>query len=101
MKSKLNSILEGKPVRKVLLREYSEKHLELVPGDKITVGHETATIKDILFQDVYLTDSPYSMSTADVEFKDENDNYRHWQSWSDGGTLTTKDGKKYTFQKET
>jgi hypothetical protein len=99
--SAISKILDGQPARSVLLREYNEKHLEIEPGDKITVGNDTATVKDILFQDVYLTDSPYSMSTADVEFEDENDNYRHWQSWSDGGTLTTKDGKKYTFQKET
>ena len=92
-------ILEGKSVRSVL-REYQEKSLEIVPGDKIIVGRDSAVVKKIIFQDVYITDSPYSMSTADVEFEDENDNYRHWQSWSDGGKLITKSGKEYQFQKE-
>lgn len=100
-KTLLVSILKGKPVRESMLREFQEKIIEIVPGDVIKVGNEKATVKEILFQDVYLTDSPYSMSTADVEFKDENGMYRHWQSWSDGGMLIKTDGKEYRFSKET
>jgi len=52
-------------------------------GCIINACGETAVIKKVLFQDV---DFDYPM--ADIEFLDENGNYRHWQSWSDGGSLT-------------
>ena len=76
-----------------------DKTIEVRPGDKITVGKDTATVGDVLFQDVFLGDD-YIMATADVEFKDDKGNYRHWQSWSDGGKLTTKSGEEYEFMKE-
>ena len=51
-------------------------------GSIIKACGESAVIKKVLFQDVDLENL-----MADVEFIDESGNYRHWQSWSDGGSL--------------
>ena len=58
-------------------------------GSIINACGESAVIKKVLFQDVNLENL-----MADVEFIDENGNYRHWKSWADGGTLT------FHFEKE-
>ena len=75
--------------------------MELEKGDKIVVPDQGyATIGEIFFQHIYINFERPERSTADVEFRDENGNYRHWQSWSDGGWFITKDGGKCTFVKE-
>lgn len=77
------------------------KLLPVRPGDSISALGETATISEILFQSVEFGNRDkggFVDPAADIEFKDENGNYRHWQSWSDGGTLYLKrDGKVYEF----
>ena len=83
------------------------KLLPVRPGDSITALGDTATISEILFQSVEFGNRDkggFVDPAADIEFKDEFGNYRHWQSWSDGGTLYLKrNGKTYEFpfEKET
>ena len=53
---------------------------DLRVGDIIYCQGTRATISEILTQH---TDSKY----CDIEFKDKYGRYRHWQSWSDGGSV--------------
>ena len=56
-------------------------------GDKITACGITVTIKDIIYQDYYF-DRWDNLESWDIEFHDNNGNYRHWKSYLDGGKLS-------------
>lgn len=73
--------------------------LILKPKDKIIALGEIVIISKILFQSVDLGKGAIK-AWADVEFEDEKGNYRHWQSWSDGGKIITANGQEYKFEKE-
>lgn len=74
---------------------------EIVKGDKITVpGIGTATVSEVLSQEVHTGSDNPRMNWIDLEFKDMYGNYRHWQSFSDGGKLTRKNGEVYEFTPE-
>lgn len=49
--------------------------LELNSGDIIAVGRTKVTVKEIMYQDIYIRDG--ILNYVDVEFKDTNGNYRH------------------------
>ena len=105
MKVPVDKILDGQNVRSVLLKEDWDDDgfiYTVQPGDYIRVDGERAIVRNIISQDVYIVVNPgtWRKSSADVEFEDEKGNYRHWQSWSDGGTLITNDGTTYRFKKE-
>ena len=83
--------------------------LEITKGMMIEALGERVTINEVLFQHCDLgnesgvilnINGSYIKRWADVEFRDSNGNYRHWQSWSDGGTLVTLDGTEYKFERE-
>ena len=73
--------------------------IELRRGDKIIACNETVTVGDILFQHID-TGSDYTKAFADVEFRDSKGNYRHYQSWNDGGKIQLKNGKEFEFEVE-
>lgn len=73
-------------------------NLEITKGMKIEALGVLVTIDKVLYQHCDLGDE-YHKRWADVEFEDTNGRYRHWQSWSDGGTLIV-DGKRYKFERE-
>lgn len=74
---------------------------EIVKGDKIAVqGVGTVVVNKVIFQDVVLASDNPRMNWIDLEFKDENGNYRHWQSFRDGGKLVRQNGEVYEFTPE-
>lgn len=72
--------------------------MEIKSGAIVKACGEQVEVKEIIFQDIYLGDR-WTKAMADVEFKDSKGNYRHWQSWSDGGSLIYE-GNEYKFEKE-
>lgn len=73
--------------------------MEITSGAIIKALGERAEVKDVLFQHIDVENDDPKRWWADVEFYDTNGKYRHWQSWSDGGTLVTK-YNTYKFERE-
>lgn len=69
-------------------------------GDKIIALNQKVTIGNVLFQHVYIDPDKPEYSNADIEFHDDKGNYRHYQSWNDGGKIVWADGFEYEFIKE-
>lgn len=69
------------------VKEMEKKRMARV-GDKISAKGITCTIGEIFFNDRYVEkkDGEYVVF-YDIEFKDTNNNYRHWKSYFDGGKL--------------
>lgn len=63
---------------------------EAKAGDIIKAKGITATIKEIFYQDFYPSDRNDGSCDWDIEFKDTNDNYRHWKQYFDGGKIELK-----------
>lgn len=77
------------------IRDYEDYELvvakQLFPrdverGDIINCKGIRAVVDEILFQDLY-NNEDITRSYADIEFKDQNGNYRHWKSSYDGGYI--------------
>lgn len=73
--------------------------VEVPKGAVIEALGQRATIRNILYQHVYVCDRDVE-NMADIEFIDTNGKYRHWQSWSDGGKLIIDDEHYYEFKRE-
>lgn len=74
--------------------------LKVTKGMKIEAFGERVTIGDIIYQFCDTAENSYRKPWADIEFRDSNGNYRHWQSWSDGGKLILQNGTEYKFERE-
>ena len=55
-------------------------------GDIINCKGIRVIVDEILFQDLYNSED-ITRSYADIEFKDQKGNYRHWKSSLDGGNI--------------
>ena len=73
--------------------------IEISKGAVIKALGIKAVVEKILFQHIDVGNERQIRDMADVEFIDDKGNYRHWQSWSDGGTLTFNK-KRYVFERE-
>lgn len=76
---------------------YIDDAIELVEGDHITAYGEDVQVGEILYQHIDLG-SKCLKPSADVEFRDTKGNYRHWQSWSDGGRIDNIYAQTFDFE---
>lgn len=70
--------------------EMLQKAKKVEVGDKISCQGITCTVGEIFYSDRYVEEKNGKYEVFyDVEFKDTNNNYRHWKSYFDGGKLLT------------